>query len=253
MSSIGSISGAGSAWYGASAVRPTRPPSGPDPAEAFAKVDTDGSGSVDATELQSLLDKVPAQNGSDTTTASATDTLKKFDSNSDGSLSEEELDQGMKSLMPAPSSTVDFARQHGGGGPPPAAGAGAGASQSYDPLDTNQDGVVSPQEQAVGDATQATLESLMKAIDTDKNGELSSSEMDTFKQVLAEHVDGITQAAQAGSNGAQAGSTADASSRHDSGSQRPSLDKLASMVLKQYAAMADAAGRGSASQLALAA
>lgn len=249
MSSIGSISGAASAWYGASAVRPTRPPGGADPAEAFAKVDTDGSGSVDATELQSLLDKVPAQNGSDTTTASAADTLKKFDNNSDGTLSEEELDQGMKSLMPTPSSTVDFARQHGGGGPPPA----ANDSQSYDPLDTNQDGVVSVQEQAVGDATQATLESLMKAIDSDKNGELSSSEMDTFKQVLAEQVDGITQAAQAGSDGTAAGSTADASSRDDSGSQRPGLDKLASMVLKQYAAMADAAGQGSASQLALAA
>lgn len=214
MSSIGSISSGSSAWASASAVRNMRPPSGPpDPAEMFAKVDTDGSGGVDQAELQSLLDKVSKQGSTADSTAatSAADTFNQFDIDGDGSLSQDELGEGMKSLMPAPSSTVEFAQARGGEacGPPPPA---SDASTSYDPLDTNQDGVVSAQEQAAGEATQAALESLLEAVDTNQDGELSRGELDTFKQ-------------------------------------------LASMVLKEYAAMADSSQsqQSPASQIRLAA
>ena len=53
------ISGAGSsAWSSISNLRPARPPSGMDPTkmkeELFAKVDADGSGTVDKTELEDV-------------------------------------------------------------------------------------------------------------------------------------------------------------------------------------------------------
>jgi len=254
MSSISSISSGSSAWSSAGAVRNGRPPGGPDPAKMFAKVDTDGSGGVDQTELQSLLDKVSKQAGTDSSTASisAADTFTKFDTNGDGSLSQSELGEGMKSLMPAPSSTVEFAQGRGGeaGGPPPGGAAPASdSSKTYDPLDTNQDGVVSAQEQAVGDATQTALDSLVKAVDSNQDGKLSSSEMDTFKQVLTDQLDTAVKSMQDG--GSSSASSTDTSSSDKS--SRFDLKTLASMVLKEYAAMADASQQSSASQIRVAA
>lgn len=71
-------------------------------ARMFAKVDSDGSGSVDATELASMLEHT-GQSGD------SAELLKKMDSDADGSLSSDELSQGMRELMPPPSSTVAFA------------------------------------------------------------------------------------------------------------------------------------------------
>lgn len=246
MSSISSIGSAASAWPSASAARAARPPGGPDPAGMFAKVDTDGSGGVDETELQSLLDKVSKRSGTGSATAaSSADTFKQFDTNGDGTLSQDELDAGMKSLMPAPSSTVEFAQARGGeaggpppGGPPPASGANA----SYDPLDTNQDGVVSAEEQAAGDAAQASLESLLSAVDSNQDGELSGSEIDTFEKVLADQLDTALASAQSGSK-AEAGATP---ASFD-------LNALVGKVLKQYADMASAAQQNADSRISLAA
>ncbi len=246
MSSISSIGSAASAWPSASAARSARPPGGPDPAEMFAKVDTDGSGGVDETELQSLLDKVSKRSGTGSATAaSSADTFKQFDTSGDGTLSQDELDAGMKSLMPAPSSTVEFAQARGGeaggpppGGPPPASGTNA----SYDPLDTNQDGVVSVEEQAAGDAAQASLESLLSAVDSNQDGELSSSEIDTFEKVLTDQLDTALASTQEGGE-AEASATP---ARFD-------LNTLVSKVLKQYADMASVAEQSSDSRISLAA
>lgn len=141
-------------------------------AKMFAKVDTDGSGGVNQAELKTMLSDISQKTG----VSIAGDTAEAFstmDSNADGSLSSEELGQGMQSLMPPPPpSTLDFAQMRGAdssdngtgspegpSGPPPAGGpggsGGAGKSESasaktYDTLDTNQDGTVSELERLVG-------------------------------------------------------------------------------------------------------
>jgi Ca2+-binding EF-hand superfamily protein len=211
MSTISGVGGTSSAW---SATASSRASAMRD--KMFAKVDSDGSGSVDQTELQSMLDHISSKTG--TSVGSAADLMSKMDSDGSGSLSQSELESGMKSLMPPPSSTVSFAQQRGGtsggdgtqgaappDGPPPggmqpppseavssANGAGSSTSSSstnYDPLDTNQDGVVSAQERAAGD-----LKDLMKALDGNGDGSVSKSEIGSFLSQLQ-------------SNGASAGST----------------------------------------------
>jgi Ca2+-binding EF-hand superfamily protein len=166
MSTLGAVGGASSAWADFSASRASAMKE-----KRFARVDTDGNGSVNQAELQTLFDKIAKKTG--TTAADAATQLKKMDSNGDGSLSSDELAAGMKSLMPQPRSTVDFAQRHasagkgaggGHGGPPPAGRGGDGdgddggaassthssSSAATDPLDTNGDGAVSAQERAAG-------------------------------------------------------------------------------------------------------
>jgi hypothetical protein len=190
MSTISGVSGSGSnAWAALNTQRTNHQ------ARMFAKVDADGSGNVDQAELTTMLDHVSQKTG-----ASFDDVAKVFtsmDANSDGSLSSDELDSGMKSLMQAQSSTVDFAqaRKSGGspdgegggprgaGGPPPAGAAGGSSSASstssssttYDPLDTNQDGTVSLTERLAGNVKSDPLQALFKAIDSDNNGAVSST------------------------------------------------------------------------------
>ncbi|MDP3520352.1 MAG: EF-hand domain-containing protein [Hydrogenophaga sp.] len=182
MSAISGVGGASNAWAAANAQRAQHQ------AKMFAKVDSDGSGAVDSTELGSLLTQVAEKTGASLGDSEAV--LSKMDSNSDGSLTSDELDQGMRALMPPPS-TMAFAQSHGavqdqgeegvpsfesldtdGNGelsqaefeagrpaPPPGgmgapAGAGGASSSStsstYDPLDINEDGSVSEMERLAG-------------------------------------------------------------------------------------------------------
>lgn len=257
MSSISSVGGGASAWStAASAVRPARPPSGADPGKMFKQVDSDSSGGVNVDELQSLFTDMASKLGQQGSTPDAQEMLAQFDADGDGSLNQDELGKGLQSLMPPPS-TMDFARQSqsaqgdggpggaGGpppGGPPPADAASSSSSTGYDPLDTDEDGTVSAQEAAAGAATQALMQTLLKAVDTDDDGALSPGEMDTFQQVLTDQL----QTAKGGTSGA--------SGNTSTSSAQPSVSQLASLVIKQYAAMADSAAQQSAgSTLSLAA
>ena len=178
------ISGAGSsAWSSISNLRPARPPGGMDPtkmkAELFAKVDADGSGTVDKTELQGMLDATVNKSGG--TTTSAADVFANIDSDGNGSLSADELDQGMKRLMPPPADTLEFAQSRGAAcspnGPPPgppSAASDASSSAATDPLDTNEDGTVSAQEKAAGELAEA-MKDLLKQYATAANDAASAS------------------------------------------------------------------------------
>lgn len=282
---MSSISGISSAWSNMSAMHGHRPPGGMDPAKMFAKVDADSSGSVDKTELQGLLDDIAQKTG--VSNSNSTDELfSQIDSNSDGSLSQDELGQGMKSIMPPPPSTMDFAQSrsdsstssagngddlfskldtdgsgavsqdelqalldkvasdHGtnstlatssgdmfakldtdgngslsqtefkaggpqkgqapqgaGGMPPPPPPGGAMGSKStdstsYDPLDTNEDGVVSAEERMAATTSNDSLQALFKAIDTDGDSKISSSESETFTQELTAQYNAASTSAQ---------------------------------------------------------
>ena len=181
MSTISGLGGANRSWDTA---QPTR--RAEHEARMFAKVDSDGSGGVDATELAAMLDKGPLSGQS----GDSAELLKRMDGNGDGSLSSDELSQGMRELMPPPASTLEFAQSHGAvndeadafatldadgdgqltraefeagrpSGPPPggmpqpvssSSSSGTSAtSTTYDPLDLNQDGTVSPLEKLAGE------------------------------------------------------------------------------------------------------
>lgn len=213
MSTISGLGGVGPSWSSGQSRRAEHE------ARMFAKVDSDGSGSVDATELAAMLEKGPLGGQA----GDSAELLKKMDSDGDGSLSQDELSQGMRDLMPKPSSTMDFAQARGaadegdafagldgdgdgqlsraefeagrpapppGGMPPPAVSgggssgsAGTGAtSTTYDPLDVNQDGTVSEIERLAGQ-----LKELASA-GSDGNAQGATSEIAALAQKLYDQI-----------------------------------------------------------------
>lgn len=191
MSTISAVSSSGNAWTTLSAQRSQQQ------AKMFAKVDTDGSGSVDQSELGNMLGDISQKTG-----ASFGDTKElftKMDSNGDGELSSDELGQGMKDLLPPPS-TMDFAQMHSqGDGPPPpqgaeggpqgAAGAKPASSTTYDPLDINKDGTVSSMERLAGALKELVQESKNSdasgATDSSSQSELSKLAQKLYEQISA--------------------------------------------------------------------
>jgi Ca2+-binding EF-hand superfamily protein len=109
-------------------------------AKMFAKVDTDGNGSVDATELASMLKKGDASSDVDSAAL-----LKQMDTDGNGSLSADELSKGMHDLMPRPSSTMDFAQTRSA-----ANDDGGGDADAFAKLDTDGDGKLSRAEFEAG-------------------------------------------------------------------------------------------------------
>ena len=69
----------------------------PKPQEMFKKVDSDGSGGVSQTELQTLTDRISEKSGQ---SLDAAQLLTTYDSNSDGSLGQDEMNSLMESIRP---------------------------------------------------------------------------------------------------------------------------------------------------------
>jgi Ca2+-binding EF-hand superfamily protein len=228
MSTISGISGASSAWSEMSSARASSRS-----AKMFSKVDTDTSGTVDATELQSMLDDIQDKTGN--TLGSASDLMSSMDSDGSGGLSADELDTGMKSLMPAPGSTVDFAQQSSGGRPPPPPDgemppppppeASSSTSSGTDPLDTNGDGIVSAEERAAG-AMQDAISNLFAAADTDGDKSIGKSEADP----LATNIDAALEGLQSSSSS----STSDSSNSASDKASSLTLSSFIELALKQY-------------------
>ena len=179
MTTISSVS---SAWSSASVQRASRP--GPSPQQLLSKIDADGSGGVDSTELQGLLDKVAKKTGVSSDT-SAADLLTKFDANSDGNLNADELGKTMQSFMPAPS-TMDFVQSRSSADSTSEATNGTG-DDLFGTVDSDGDGAVSKTElQALleamsgGTASQTGVSSddAFAALDTDGDGSLTQTEFD---------------------------------------------------------------------------
>ena len=209
LSAISGVAGNSNGWAAARSQMQAR---------MFAKADADGSGGVDKTELQSMLDDISKKTGvsstaSTGTSGTSTDELfTKMDSNGDGGLSSDELAKGMQSLMPAPS-TMDFAQTHGPGGPGgPGGPSPSSDATSYDPLDTNQDGTVSEAEKAAGQAKTDALQALFKSIDTNGDNKISSTESDAFISELTSALQAASSASTGTSTGATNTSTSSASS-----------------------------------------
>lgn len=187
--------------------------------DLFTKVDANSDGSLSSSEFTALMDKMSAS-GDANASGSSSDKFASLDTDSDGKLTQSEFDAGRPSGAGGP---------QGAGGPPPGPPPTSSSSDSttYDPLDTNKDGIVSAAEAAAGQAngTTDTMQALLKAIDTDKDGKLSNTEADTFVQQVATAVDTLQKS----------------SSSTDS----IDLNQLAQQVLKQYTQIA--AGSASSS------
>jgi Ca2+-binding EF-hand superfamily protein len=143
-------------------------------AKMFAKVDTDGSGSVSETELSTMLDDVSKKTG--TSLGDSKELFSKMDSNADGQLSSAELDAGMKALMPPPS-TMEFAQSHTLGG------SNNSQDDRFAKVDTDGDGAVSKDEfQALSDKIKADTgkdaNQDFSKLDTDGDGQLNKAEFD---------------------------------------------------------------------------
>ena len=168
MSSISGVSGSSNAWAAVSAQRAQHQ------AKMFAKVDTDSSGGVDQTELSSMLSDVASKTGA--SLGDSKELFTKMDSNADGSLSSDELDKGMKDLMPPPS-TMDFAQSRGMGG------SNGSQDDLFSKVDTDSDGAVSKDElQVLTDKIKSEsgqdVSQDFSLLDADGSGSLSQAEFD---------------------------------------------------------------------------
>jgi Ca2+-binding EF-hand superfamily protein len=197
MSTISGVSGSSNVW---SALNTQRTPH---QAKMFAKVDTDGSGGVDQAELSTLVSDISGKTGVSLGDSKAL--LTQMDTNSDGSLSSDELAQGMKDLLP-PSTTMEFAQTRGMGGP------GPGSDDLFEKVDTDGDGSISQDElQVLNDKIKAdtgkdTSQDFSK-LDTDGDGKLSQAEFDAGRPQPPEGQQ--TAQAPGGPGGAQGSSASD--------------------------------------------
>lgn len=171
MSSISGVSGSSNAWAAVSAQRAQHQ------AKMFAKVDTDSSGGVDQTELSSMLSDVASKTGA--SLGDSQELFTKMDSNADGSLSSDELDKGMKDLMPPPS-TMDFAQSRGIGG------SNGSQDDLFSKVDTDSDGAVSKDElQVLTDKIKSEsgqdVSQDFSLLDADGSGSLSQAEFDASR------------------------------------------------------------------------
>ena len=175
-----SISSVGSAWSSASLQRSAgqRPPE-----KLLSKLDTDQSGGVDGTELQSLIDDVAQKTGMGLDT-SAKDMLAQYDADGDGSLNGEELGSAMKNLLPPPPTTMEFAQSRG---MERGMERGMAGDDLFGKVDSDGDGSVSqdelqglPEKMSGGTASKTGTRSdeLFAQLDTDGDGQLSQAEFD---------------------------------------------------------------------------
>lgn len=190
MTSLSTVSSTSQGWAQA---MPPRPPGGGRLAERLlSEFDADDSGSVDSTELQSLLSDVSQKTGISTGSTSATDLLAASDSNGDGSLSATELGQALKSVLPPPPSTLDFVQSRSSTSQGPGSSAtGQAGDDLFSQLDTNGDSSVSQDElqtlldQMAADqgngSSALSASDVISQLDTDGDGSLSASELDAAR------------------------------------------------------------------------
>ncbi|MDK9698016.1 MAG: EF-hand domain-containing protein [Siculibacillus sp.] len=168
-------------------------PRGKSGEELFSKLDSDGSGGLSSSELQTFVDTLSsdtrgallsAQEASTTTETTSTnsgeDLLAALDQDGDGAVSSDELESGMKPDRPPP------------GGPPPMGDPAEAVSDLFGDIDADGDGSISETElsdhvtAATASATSETSEtsvsedvaSAFSAMDTDGDGTVSQSELD---------------------------------------------------------------------------
>jgi Ca2+-binding EF-hand superfamily protein len=213
--------------------------------DLFSKVDSNGDGSLDSDELQALQDKMGVEDE---------DAFSRLDSDDSGSLSAEEFDAGRPQGGQQAQGTQAGQGAGGPGGmPPPPPGGGrhggdgdtgstdatssSSSTTTYDPLDTNQDGVVSAQERTAGELKEL-VQGLLKAADGDGDSALDSSELTSLKDAMSQAL----SSAASGTAASGASSSSSSSGSDQGGSLDEQAAKLVDWMLKQYAGAGAGAG-----------
>jgi Ca2+-binding EF-hand superfamily protein len=201
------ISGIGSSDYYSSYLR-NQAMGRSDPSEMFETTDTDDSGGISQSELESWIGAMSEETGSGIDT---TDAVSTFDADGDGELNEDELGSFMSETMPPPPGIMGM-------------GPEAPAENLFQALDTDSSSGISLSElsewaDAMSDETGEAIDSsdALSEYDIDGDGELSSSELDSF--LTASGIGGPS------SNGTEAESTTTASSGGSSGSTSSAISE----------------------------
>lgn len=160
----------------------------------FPTLDQDGSGGLNEAELATLLEKGAKQASSSTsasggpsatasTSKDVSTLFSKLDADGDGSISESELDEGMKPHERAAEEggwagmqmdTQSFATMMKKGPPPP-------PLPSISELDSDDDGGITVEEFGVSSDDE---DDLFNTIDTDSSGDLSADEVSEFGEKM---------------------------------------------------------------------
>lgn len=223
--------------------------------DLFGKVDSDGDGAVSKTELQALLEAMSGGTASQTG-VSSDDAFAALDTDGDGSLTQAEFDAGRPSGGEAQAGGMPpggAGGPSGAGGPGGPGGAG-GTSETttYDPLDTNEDGVVSLTERLAG-ATSTTeqdaVTALFSAIDTDGDKTISASESKTFiDQLTSQFASAAAASSSLTSSTSTSNSTDSQSSASKDSGQRGDLVRLADLARRRYEQAANDFGSRSSTE-----
>lgn len=167
-------------------------------AKIFSKIDANSDGGL---TLEEMTSGAPTnKTGQKEDAASVEKRFASMDTNSDGTVSEEEglsffqsqmSSDTMGGMLQAQEACQDGGQGDGGTPPAPPAGGGGGAKapQSFDELDTNQDGTVSLDEMMAASGTDESedtskIEELFSAMDADGDGSVTESEKSAFDEEM---------------------------------------------------------------------
>ena len=172
ISGISGISGSSHVWASASNARTQHQ------ANMFAKTDADGNGSVNISELSTMLSKISETTGNQM--GDASEMMGKMDSDGDSSLSSSALGEGTKSFMPPPPSTMEFAHSRGSSG---SAGGGGPGEALFNKADVNSDGLLDAGElqtltEEMSSQTGEDVTDMLAALDSDGDENLSMAEFE---------------------------------------------------------------------------
>ncbi|OYW79489.1 MAG: hypothetical protein B7Z26_07985 [Asticcacaulis sp. 32-58-5] len=160
----------------------------------FSRIDADEDGSLSLEELQASS---PGKKSGQTD--SATSVAERFavmDSDGDGSVTEDEGLAFFTSSMSSDTMSGMLQAQEAGqqdgsrpSGPPPTGGGGGQAPQTFDELDTNQDGTVSLDEMLASSESESSadtsmIEELFSHMDADGDGSVTEDEKTAFDETM---------------------------------------------------------------------
>lgn len=164
------VNGIGSYTGSMSYLQFQAPRTRPDPAEMFNKIDTDGSGGISQSELETMAGKTGQS-------IDAESVISTYDADGDGELSSEEMHSYMESTM---QQGLGMMRMPGGQGM-------HGPGDLFTALDADESGGVSQSEldewaQNMSDETGNTIDTTdaVTTYDTDGDGVLSSTELQAY-------------------------------------------------------------------------
>jgi Ca2+-binding EF-hand superfamily protein len=138
----------------------------------FKKLDADGDGGIDASELTDLAK---------TTDKSADEIISAYDKNQDGALNADEMDAMMREMKPR-FSFGDGEGMQRGGEPGDMA---AMKAQWFEKLDANNNGGIDASELTdLAKSTDQTADEVLSKYDTNQDGVLNADEMDAMMREL---------------------------------------------------------------------